>query len=206
MAAEQIGTGQLDGMVFGGTFGTSASPATQVYNGAKMLAIYSTCASTNASTSWEPVLFSSVMSGAGQVGGRVKCALTISAAAGGWTNAFKAHVTYGASGRTTGLGSTICAEMTLSAGTTQGNYAPMEIEVVLGSGAKTGTRAGFLHMQASGDDLATWDTYGNLFDLDGLSVGSGKMFQANTATAATHALRCNIGGTAYYFLLTSTGA
>jgi hypothetical protein len=132
--------------------------------------------------------------------------LSITGAAGGWSNAIRAVTTYGAAGSTSGLGSTICAEMVLSAGTTTGNYAPVEIELVLGSGAKTGTRTAFMHMQVSGADLATLDTYGNLFDLDGLTAASGKMFQANTAAASTHCLRCNIGGTAYYIMLTSAGA
>jgi len=207
MAVQMIGDGRPDGMQFnGGSFNTAASPQILTYNGDKALEMYTTCASTNASTSWEPVLFSNVMSGAGQVGGRVKVDLTISAAAGGWSNAFKAMTTYGAAGSTTGLGSTICAEMVLSAGTTVGNYAPVEIELVLGSGAVTGTRTAFMHMQVSGADKATMDTYGNLFDLDGLTVASGKMFQANTAAASTHCLRCNIGGTAYYVMLTSAGA
>lgn len=207
MSVEMIGDGRPDGMQFnGGSFNTSASPQTLTYNGDKALAMYTTCASTNASTSWEPVLFKNTMSGTGQVGGRVKIDLTISAAAGGWTNAGKTMVTYGAAGSTSGLGSAHCFEMVLSAGTTTGNYAPVEIELVLPSGAKTGTRTAFMHMQVSGADLATLDTYGNLFDLDGLTVASGKMFQANTAAASTHCLRCNIGGTAYYVMLTSAGA
>jgi hypothetical protein len=48
--------------------------------------------------------------------------------------------------------------MTLSAGTTDGNYAPLESELVLGSGALTGTATSFLHMATSGADAATFDT------------------------------------------------
>jgi hypothetical protein len=49
--------------------------------------------------------------------------MTTNVALGSWSNALKGEVTYGASGSTTGLGSSILAEMTLAAGTTTGTYA-----------------------------------------------------------------------------------
>ena len=63
---EQIGTGNPDGMVFGSTFGSSALPVVSTYNGTKSMAMYASCASTNASTSWEPVYIGNLMSGTGQ--------------------------------------------------------------------------------------------------------------------------------------------
>ena len=204
---QQIGTGNTDGMVFAGPFGSAASPLVSTYNGTKALAMYTTCASVNASTSWEPVYIGSALTGTGQVGGRVRIHLDISAVAGGWSNAFKTSVTYGAAGATTGLGSCGNFEMTMSAGTTGfGTYAPIEAELIVPSGAGLGARTAFQYFAVSGDDKAKFDTSGYLFKLDGVTVGSTKVFQANTATVATHALRCDIGGTAYYVMLTTVGA
>jgi len=127
-------------------------------------------------------------------------------ALGGWSNALKAEVTYGASGRTTGLGSALCVEMTLSAGTSSGTYAPLEIELNLGTNAVTGTATSLMYLSVNGAAAATFDTNGFLFTLAGVTAASGKVFQANTAAAATHALRCKIGSTSYYVMLTDTGA
>jgi hypothetical protein len=203
MAAEQIGTGQPDGILF--TRPATAATATSLtYDGAKALSIYTTCASTNGSTSFVPVLFDTVMTGAGQVGGRVLTNLTINAAAGGWTNASKSMVTYGTSGRTTGLGSAICAEMALSAGTSSGTYAPVEIELVMASGALTGTKTSMIHMVNSGTDIATFQTNGYLFSIDGLgSATAGEVFDTCVATPASHSLRICIDGVAYYIMLTN---
>lgn len=185
--------------------GTSSNPLKKVYTD-KTVQIYTTCDSTNASTSFEPSVFHTTMTGAGQVGGRARFFMTTNVALGGWSNALKGEVTYGASGRTTGLGSAICAEMTLSAGTSSGTYAPLEIELNMGTSGVTGTATSLIYMSVNDAAATTFDTSGFLFTLTGVSVGSGKIFQANTAAAATHALRCKIGSTAYYVMLTSTGA
>ena len=48
---------------------------------------------------------------------------------------------------------------------------------------------------------------GHILNLQGLGApASGKIFQANTAAAATHALKILIGATPYYIMLTDTGA
>lgn len=185
---------------------TSGSPYSFTA-GTPAFAMYTTNASTNASTSAEPFLVYNTQTGAAGVGGRARFYMTTNVALGSWSNALKAHVEYGASGRTNGLGSAFCAELALSAGTTQGNYAPLESELVYASGAKSGTATSFLHMAISGADLATFDTDGYIFNIQGISDhATGKVFQANTAGAATHALRIKINTEAYYIMLTDTGA
>jgi hypothetical protein len=186
------------------TIGNSNSPLILTYNGKKALKIDNTCASTNGTTSFEPFRMNTTMSGAGQVGGRARFQLDITAAAGGWSNALKAEVDYGASGRTTGLGSAFCQEMTLSAGTTEGTYAPSEIELNIPTGAKTGTATAFLHMSSQGDDVATFRSLGHLFNLNGVgSASSGCLFDTCVATPASHALRILIDGVPYYIMLTN---
>lgn len=173
---------------------------------ADKLILTHTSASTDAGTSVEPLTFSSTMTGIGGVGGRAKFSLSANVALGGWSNALKAETTYGASGRTTGLGSAFVAELTLSAGTTSGTYAPLEVELNLGSNAPIGTNTSFAYFSANGTATNFIDS-GYLFSLQGLgAAASGKIFQANTAADATHALKILIGSTPYYIMLTSVGA
>jgi hypothetical protein len=206
-SGDQLILGPSSDVVVGtGSFisGTSGTPITRTYDGDKAITVYSTCASTNASTSFEPVLFYTTLTGAGQVGGRVRAFMTANVALGGWSNAFKGEVTYGASGSTTGLGSAVCAEMTLSAGTTSGNYAPLEVELNLGSGAAVGTRTSYMYLSANGADIATFQVSGYLMNIQGLGAATaGEIFDTCTAAAASHSLRIIIGDTPYYILLNS---
>jgi len=156
-------------------------------------------ASTAASTNVESVVVSTTMSGAGSVGGRAKFLTTINAVMGSYTNALKGEVVYGAAGRTTGLGSAVLAEMTLSAGTTAGNYAPLELELNAPTGAKTGTVTSFIHASTQGDAVAEVDTNGVFFNLQGLTAGAGKMLVAGaTLGTAYGGLRVRVGSTNYW--------
>ena len=155
--------------------------------------------STTASATVEPVVVSTTMSGAGSVGGRAKFLTTINAVMGSYTNALKGEVVYGAAGRTTGLGSAVLAEMTLSAGTTAGNYAPLELELNAPTGAKTGTVTSFIHASTQGAAVAEVDTNGVFFNLQGLTAGAGKMLVAGTTLGTAYGgLRVRVGATNYW--------
>ena len=184
---------------------TNGNPASAPYSNGPYTWTFEN-SSTNASSSFEPLLFSTTMTGVGGVGGRVRAFMTTNVALGGWSNAFKAEVTYGASGKTAGLGSALVAEMTLSAGTVDGNYAPLEIELNLGSGASLGTKTAMQYMSVNGADLATFNAGGYLMNLQGLTAATGELFQANTAADATHALKILIGSTDYFIMLTNASA
>lgn len=176
--------------------------------GTPLFEMYSTSASANASTSVEPFYFKSTMTGAGGVGGRARFDLYTNVALGGWSNALKAATEYGDSGRTNGLGSAICAELSLSAGTTQGNYAPLEIELNVGTGASTGTKTAFIFMSAQGAGLATFKENGYLFILNGPTDTANGLFDATNVDAPdfTHALRIDINGTDYFIGLSTSVA
>jgi hypothetical protein len=149
------------------------------------------------------------MSGAGADGGRAKFDMTTNVALGSFSNALKAEVTYGASGRTTGLGSAFVAEMTLSAGTSAGTYAPVEIELNLGTGASTGTASSLMYASVNGLGKAAMDDNGYLLNLAGVAVGSSKLFANNGSIGnvdeITHGLKVRIAG-ADYFILLATAA
>lgn len=188
-------------------FGISGSPRVCTYNGNKVIAIYTTCASVNAATSFEPVLFNTVMTGIGQVGGRVRVNMETNVALGGWANAFKASVDWKTAGKVTGLGSAICAEMTMQGGATGsgGTYGVMEIELVCPASWSGTVPVSFIYAAVSGATKGNFDDYGYLLNLTGVIAGSGHLFQENTTiTDSTHALRIKIGSTDYFIPLHAT--
>lgn len=157
--------------------------------------------STDASNSVRPIHMVNTMTGAGGVGGRAEFEMTTNVALGGWSNAIKGFANYGASGKTSGLGSAVLAEMSLSAGTTDGNYAPLEIELNVPSGASLGTKTTFQYMSVNGADASTFDSGGYVLNLQGLSEGTGNVFSAGADVAAAATLRILVGATDYYLLL-----
>jgi hypothetical protein len=158
--------------------------------------------STGSST-YEVSVTDVTMTGAGGVGGRSRFQLNADAALGSFSNALKAQVVYGTSGKTTGLGSAFVAEMTLSAGTDAGTYAPLEIELNAPDGADTGTLTSFIHISTQGADVATVDDNVRLFNLVGVSAGTGHVFQTGGTAPGTvgGSLKCRIAGTDYYLIL-----
>jgi hypothetical protein len=169
-----------------------------------------TITTTNTATSgtYQPLVVSTTMSGAGADGGRAKFDMTTNVALGSFSNALKAEVTYGASGRTTGLGSAFVAEMTLSAGTSAGTYAPVEIELNLGTSASTGTASSLVFASVNGDGKAAMDDNGYVLNLAGVTVAGAKLAATGTITNVneiTHGLRVKIAGSDYY-LLAATAA
>lgn len=179
--------------------GSSDIPEVLEYDGKKALTIYTTCASTDGNTSFEPVLINTTLTGAGQVGGRVRVHMDTNVALGGWSNALKASVTYGASGRTTGLGSAFCAETTLSAGTSSGTYCALEAELVLGDGALTGTATSFIYCNAMGAAASTFDTNGFLIEIGtGITPAAGKFVSANSQT-----IKCKVEANTRYMVLST---
>ena len=139
------------------------------------------------------------MTGAGGVGGRTLFQLNADAALGSFTNALKANVVYGATGSTSGLGSAFVAELTLSAGTTSGTYAPVEIELNAPASASTGTRTSFIYASTQGANVAAVDTNGVFLNLQGLTAGAGKMLVAGTTLGTAYGgLRVRVGSANYW--------
>lgn len=188
--------------------GAPGTPVTLGSYANHALEVYSTSASTDASNTVEPVKFESTLTGAGAVGRTLRCTLNVSnITLGGWTNCARFLTDWKTSGQVTGLGSGICVEMTMQGGAvTYGTYAVLELELVCPTSWSGTVPVSFIAAYLSGATAANFDSYGYLFDISGVTVGSGKFFQANTAGASTHALRCRINGTAYYAMVTSVGA
>lgn len=165
-----------------------------------------TITTTNTATSgtYQPLVVDTTMSGAGADGGRAKFGMSTNVALGSFSNALKAEVTYGAAGRTTGLGSAFVAELSLSAGTSSGTYAPLELELNCASGASTGTTTSLIYASVNGTGAGTVDTNGVFMNIQGLTAGAGKMLVAgSTLGTAYGGLRVRVGATNYWIPLYS---
>lgn len=208
--------GFLDGV----SAGTASASKAVVLGSSKEIATITTATITNLVTSdvamtvssatvgnVEPFNLDTTLTGVGATGGRAKFTLTTDVALGGWSNALKAQVTYDDGGRTTGLGSAFCAEMTLSAGTSAGNYALFEGELNLATGALTGTATSLFYLSINGDDAATFDTNGYLLNIQGVTGSENKFFdnaaEIGNVDEITGGLRIKIGSSDYYILLAS---
>jgi len=187
--------------------GTSGQPVTLTVGTANLPVVesYITCASTSTSVSAEGLYMKTTMTGAAGVGGRARFHMYTNVALGGWSNALKAYTEYGAGGRTTGLGSALCAEIVLSAGTSSGTYAPLESEISFGTTGVTGTATSFLYMNTAGTARTAFDTSGYLFELGaGMTPATGKMIYDHTGTDPANTngslrFRLPSGASAYLF-------
>jgi hypothetical protein len=121
------------------------------------------------------------LTGAGAVGWASKSVLNANVALGAYANGLYGYLAFGASGRVTGLASGVVGEIVMSAGCTQGTYAAFEAEIGMPSGAVTGTNTSFFYLSSYGADKATFDTSGTLFNLAGVTKGSGKFLQDTTS-------------------------
>ena len=164
----------LDGAVINNSTITGTVTSTAVSD---IAVTNATTGSSNAAASTTTL----TLTGVGGVGWASKSDLEANVALGAYANGLYGYLEFGASGRVTGLASGIVGEVVLSAGCTQGTYAAIEAEVGMPSGAVTGTNTSFLYLSSYGADKATFDTSGTLFNLAGVTKGSGKLLQDTTA-------------------------
>jgi len=166
--------------------------------------VITTSASTTGGSSVRPIHMVHTSTGIGGVGHRAEFEHTTNVALGGWANAIKGQMTFGAAGSVSGLASAVNCEMTVPNQTVpSGFYAPLEIELnIPASHVPQANQLAMMYMSPN-TTPATFDTYGTIFELAGVSVGAGKVFDTCTAAAASHALRITIAGTYYYIMLNS---
>ena len=191
----------------GGCLNMYASGSEYAYTaGTPCFTLYATNAGTSGSTNAEPFYVKSILTGAGQVGGRSRFHCYSNVVSGGWVNALKSYMEFGASGKTTGLASSMCVEMSLpnvdlGSG---GAYFPLEIEHTSGgsslvtAGSLSGNHTGFIYMAATGDEDGDFDDNGYLFHITGLTSGSGHLFYANKSVPFDAYLRIGVGTATYY--------
>ena len=165
---------------------------------------YFTYAGTSGSTSAEPVLFNTVMTGAGGVGGRVRVNLETNVVLGGWANAFKASVDCKTNGKATGLMSVINAELVLPGGTLTGlgTFGVYEAEIVCPASWAGNLPVSFFYLAASGATVTNFDTCGYLFDINGVTSGATSFWYTGTSSATgDNAIRIRVNGADKWLLV-----
>ena len=191
--------------------GDSTNPLLLTYDERAALSCYFTCASVNGSTSFEPVLINTVMTGIGQVGGRVRVNMETNVRLGSWANAFKASIDFKTAGGVTGLGSAICAEMTLPGGAAgTGTLGVLELEVVCPLSWTSSQLVSLIYAENSGSTKAKFVTEGYLMNLTGMgtpvddTVAIFHYVKPSTTVIQTHGLRILVDGVAYDILLAAS--
>jgi hypothetical protein len=144
-----------------------------------------TSTSTNTGSSDAAALVATeTIAGVGGVGFAIQAIQNVNVAAGAYLTANYGYLAFGASGRVTGLAAGLTGEIVMSAATTQGTYAALDLEIGMPTGAKTAAATNFMYLSSYGADKATFDTDGNLFTLAGVAKGTGKLL-ADTTTGST---------------------
>jgi hypothetical protein len=129
---------------------------------------------------------------------------------GNWANAISAKIDMTTTGYVTGLAGVVCADLrmpsTNPAGSA-GTYTCFEGELGIPNAYTSDVPVSFMNLNVWGiggaSGVAYFDTNGALFEVNGVTVNSGKLFQVNN-NIATHALRIKVNGTPYYMLLSDT--
>lgn len=199
LSAAELGV--LDGV----TAGTAAASKALVVSATKELAWSITAAGVGTVT---PLDFALTANGVGAEVDGAKFGAATEVALGDYANALNGKLDFGTAGRVTGLGGAICAELDLGPGTTQGSYACFEAELNCPASGSLGTRTSFMSLNAWGANVAAVDTGAFLFDLNGLTAASGKLFNSGLSQVVTAAarLRCKVGSTTYYIPLCAAEA
>lgn len=194
--------------VFGNLLGSSSLPLAMTVAGS-LSNLYTSCALTAGNMS--AMTIKMIQTGASatithEVGQFI---LESNVKLGNWANAIIGKIDLKTAGHVTGLAGAVCAELDMPGGAVSGGagtYACFEAELNMPASYGGGVPVSIMVMNVWGDEKAKFDTDGYIFDITGLTGASGKVFQPNTAGAATHALRIRINGTPYYLMLTDTGA
>lgn len=133
---------------------------------------------------------------------------------GVWMNAITGKIDLTTAGHVTGLAGVVCAELNMPSTDPaggSGTYTCYEAELGIPNAYTSTVPVSFMNMNVWGTGgaggVGVFLDNGFIFDITGLgSAATTHIFQANTATAASHALRIRIDGVPYYIMLTDTGA
>ncbi len=185
--------------------GSNGTPITHTVQTSKLAAWYVTCSATSAGVNYEPVLINTIMTGAGQVGGRVRINMQTAVQLGGWANALKASVDLTTAGGASGLLSAFCAEVTAAARAQLGTQCVLEVELVTVSSATFTGACSLLYSNISGNGSAnnSFLRNGAIWRFDGLGAADTDedIFHTTDIDDPTHALRISIGGVMYDLLM-----
>jgi len=136
------------------------------------------------------------------------CELTSNVALGTFANAIVGRVDLSTSGEVAGLIGAICAEVNMPStdAPAGGEYAAFEAEFNMAGASAGGRPVIVTEINVWGTGAAEFDTNGLLFDITGVTSGSGKFYYDNTSNAADAFVKCRINGAVYYIPLSDSGS
>jgi len=154
----------------------------------------------------EPFVLETILSTLGATGGRALFKLSTEIQLGGWANALKAQIDFGATGHVLGLGSAFCAELVLPttppiAG--MGNYVPLEAEIVAPAGCSVASGVSFISCGLAGLGSGAVDDDGFLMDINVGAIENGHIFNEHGDDAATGGLRIRVNGATNWLLVSN---
>lgn len=130
--------------------------------------------------------------------------ITANVKTGEWANAIFGKLDYGTDGLAHGLGSAICAELSLpGSSVSRGVYYAYQTEIDCPANcAMNGNPIAVMSISVWGNNKTQFDDVGLLFDIGGVSAGSEK-FWDTSASAATgdNTLKIRVGGAFKYILV-----
>ena len=185
--------------------GVTGTPITYTAYGEKAIAVYATCDDTDGANNFEPVLFNTIMTGAGQVGGRVRINMQTNVVLGGWANALKVSVDCQTNGCASGLLSALCVEVTTPGSTVTGHLTVLELELHTESSYTANRGHSLIYSNIDGDSAADDEFLlnGVLWDMNGMGTADSdeNIFHTVDEDYATHGLRIRIDDVDYDLLM-----
>ena len=116
----------------------------------------------------------------------IKATLTSNVALGSWGNALMGKVDLSTTGLVSGLIGCVCAELNMPGGTVAGGagtYSCFEAEINCPTSYDSTVPIHVFQINAWGDEVAKFDSYGYLFDLTGVSSGASNLWYDNQKAA-----------------------
>lgn len=132
--------------------------------------------------------------------------LTANVKTGEWANAFFARLDYSTDGYAHGLGSVICAELSLpGSSVSRGVYYAWQTEINCPANcAMNGNPIAVMSVSVWGDNKTQFDDVGLLFDISGVQSGDGKFWYDSTSAAADEFIKVRTPAGIRYLVLSDS--
>lgn len=136
----------------------------------------------------------------------IRCTITSEYKLPGSANAVKGIIDFGTLGYVWGDCAPLSSELTMANSVvTHGTYAALELQIGIGASSNWNSAGplAFIRCKANGT-TATMDTYGYLFDLQGLTEGSNVLVDSDGSPTATGGIKCRLGAAEIWLLYRDT--
>lgn len=141
---------------------------------------------TNASTTGVERTFTvdQTMTGIGASAEAAAATLTSNVVCGTYANAFCGKINLSTAGGVTGLAGVICAELDMPGGAcAAGTYSVYEAEINMPASYSGAVPINVFQINVWGDTAASFDDYGNLFEITGVTSGEAHIWYDHQGTA-----------------------